>query len=257
MSRTRRRTTARRLKHPFLRATAAGTDHDGAGAVIRYLLLLTVLGSGCILQAEECDAATYYTCTAGVVSLTSTCGPGTGSSTPVATCAKGCGIARRDTLAVCPSDLCRENVPKVAGDPCQGDDDCGPTQAESSTTMVTNTHLACDTSAHACVATAGPTVADWLKPCSADALAQIAPAGTRAFDRGAPDPGCAEGWCAAARVEGAACIASSCTRACTSDDQCPGGSTCILFVNGTNACDTAPMGWCKPGGPAGIGFTCT
>ena len=41
--------------------------------------------------------------------------------------------------------------------------------------MVTNTHLACDTSTHACVATAGPTVADWLKPCSADALARSRP----------------------------------------------------------------------------------
>lgn len=224
--------------------------------MIRTLGLLALLGTtGCLLQSE-CDAAISYTCGAGVVFLTSSCNGS--SSTPVGTCAKGCGIARMpDTLGVCPTDLCLENVPKVAGDPCQGDDDCRPTQAESSTTMVTNTHLACDTSTHACVATAGPTVADWLKPCSADALAQIAPAGTRAFDRGAPDPGCAEGWCAAARVEGAACIASSCTRACTSDDQCPGGSTCILFVNGTNACDTPPMGWCKPGGPAGIAFTCT
>ena len=148
-------------------------------------------------------------------------------------------------------------VPKKAGDPCQTDDDCRPTEAQSSRTMVTNTYLACDTAAKACVATAGPTVADWMKPCSPDVVAQIAPAGsTRAFDRGAPDPGCAEGWCAAARVEGAACVANSCTRACTSDDQCPDGSTCILFVNGTDTCDTPPMGWCKPGGPAGIGFTC-
>jgi hypothetical protein len=225
--------------------------------VIRYLGLLALLGTtGCLLQAEECDAATYYTCSAGIVSLTSSC-DGSRSSTPIATCAEGCGTARMfDTLGVCPTDLCHENVPKKAGDPCQTDDDCRPTEAQSSTTMVTNTYLACDTAAKACVATPGPTVADWMKPCSADVLAQIGPAGTRAFDRGAPDPGCAKGWCAAARVEGAACVANSCTRACMSDDQCPAGSTCILFVNGTNACDMPPMGWCKPGGPFGVGFTC-
>lgn len=223
--------------------------------MIRYLGLLALLGTtGCLLQSE-CDASVSYACAAGVVSLVSSCEEST--STPVGTCAKGCGIAQMYAgLDVCPADLCRENVPKKPGDPCQTDDDCRPTQADSSTTMVTNTHLACDTAAKACAAAAGPTVADWLKPCSADVVAQTAPAGTRAFDRGAPDPGCAEGWCAAARVEGAACVANSCTRACTSDDQCPAESTCILFVNGTNACDTPPMGWCKPGGPFGIGFTC-
>lgn len=220
---------------------------------MRYLGLLALLGTTGCLVAEECDAAPFYACTAGVVSQ-----QGCGSSMAVTTCAKGCGITRMSAaLDVCPGDLCLENVPKKAGDGCQTDDDCRPVPAESSTTTITNTYLACDTAAHACIATAGPTVADWLKPCSPDVVARIGPAGsTRAFDRGAPDPGCAEGWCAAARVEGAACIANSCTRACTSDDQCPGASTCILFVNGTNAC-VAPMGWCKPGGPAGIGFTCT
>ena len=160
---------------------------------MRNVVWLALVGIACGAETPVCDSASVYRCVGGVVFVY---GCQAGSTVQ---CSKGCAVEGMTAgLFICPAILCRENVPKQEGDPCEGEDDCLPTSANWSSTMVTNAHLTCDAASHACVAAAGPTIADWLKPCSADVVARTgAMLGPSSF-YGTPDTGCAEGWCARA-----------------------------------------------------------
>jgi hypothetical protein len=218
--------------------------------VMRFVFLLVLFCVGCT-QTPECDTAPYHRCVQGVV-FAGGCG---GQDAPVAQCAKGCASeGAYANLSACPVALCRENAPKKAGDPCQSEDDCLPTKATWSSTMVMNTNLTCDATTQTCVVTASPTVADWLKPCSPDVVARLAAEANGNGIAGAvADSGCAEGWCAFASGPGG-CIANACTRQCTGDHDCPSGSICLYAAPASCTFDRMP--YCQPGGPAGIGFSC-
>jgi hypothetical protein len=217
---------------------------------MRYVVLLALLDIGCG-QTVECDTAPYRRCAGGVV-FEGGCG---GPDSPVAQCAKGCAVEGMYAgLSTCPFALCQENSPKKEGDPCQIQDDCLPTEATWSSTMVTNINLRCDATTQKCVATASPTVADWMKPCSPEVVARlVAEANGNGIAGAIADPGCAEGWCAFASGLNS-CIANACTRLCTGDQDCPNGSTCLYAAPASCPVDRMPN--CQPGGPAGIGFSC-
>jgi hypothetical protein len=215
--------------------------------------IVVALVAGCGPSTPECDSATVARCSGGVVSLWG-CGSGV-----VVECAYGCTEEGATANPTCADALCKGPPPKMAGDPCQTAADCLPTPATWSSTEVTNTYLTCDTGTHTCVATDPPVVADWLKPCNPDVIerilgAQIDAGVSQGFDGVTADLGCAEGQCAIHREAGASCIANACTRVCTGDHECPRGSTCQGFT-ASAACGGSP-GYCKPGGPDGIGFTC-
>jgi hypothetical protein len=214
------------------------------------LVLLTFL-CVCCGRTTECDTAPYYRCAGGIV-FEGGCG---GSDSVVAQCAKGCAVdGMYAGLSACPLALCRENSPKEEGDVCETEDDCFPTQAVASATMISNVNLTCDLTTHRCVATASPTVADWKKPCSAEVVARLASeAGGGGIAGVVPDSGCTEGWCAFASGLNS-CIANGCTRLCTGDQDCPSESTCRYA--GPPSCRVGLTPYCEPGGPTGIGFSC-
>lgn len=219
---------------------------------MRSLVLAAFLGVDCGGEAPACDTVPYYHCSGGVVFE----GACNASEVTVALCAKGCAAdGAKAGVSSCPADLCRENSPKNEGDPCQTEDDCRPTEATTSNTMVTNVTLTCDGTRQACVATASPTVADWMKPCSQDVIARIAGEAETGGRAGVTeDPGCAEGWCAFAATPNS-CVTNACTRLCTGDQDCPSGSTCEPAF--PYACPIGQMQYCLPGGPAHVGFSCS
>ena len=220
----------------------------------RALVLVVFLGVvDCGGEAPACDAVPFYQCSGGVVSEG---GCNSASLVSVARCAKGCiADGAKAGVSSCPADLCHENFPKSEGDACQTDDDCRPTKAITSDTMVTNVTLTCDTTRQACVVTAPPTVADWMKPCSQDVVARIASeAANGAKTSVTEDPGCAEGWCAFVAAPNS-CVTNGCTRLCTGDQDCPSGSTCEGAF--PYACPNGQMQYCLPGGPAHVGFSCS
>jgi hypothetical protein len=218
---------------------------------MRTLALVTLWAVSCGPSSPPCDTAPFLRCESGTVYE-----GGCGGESVAAQCAKGCAMEGQYTsLSACPLTLCRENAAKLVGDACVDGSDCTPTKAVSSSTAVTNLYLKCDLGSHTCVATDGPQVLDWLKPCSASVIAQVRATNdtTGGYEGSDPDPGCAEGRCAVAHEIGASCIANACTRPCDSDDQCPSGSTCNAEPLG---CGASSMGYCEPGGPFRIGFSC-
>ena len=217
-----------------------------ATAVALALVLLACEPSTTI----PCDLPDSYSCVDGVVYL-----GGCTQPRVAAQCVRGCADPGKSSAYNCPFSLCRENQAKTAGDACMTTTDCQPTVATVLGTAVYNTYLACDAATQTCVATDAPVVADWMAPCSPDLIAQLAADGqTYGFASVTPDPGCAEGWCAVSRDVGGTCIANACTRTCTGDQDCPTGSTCVGAAPAGCFVDFQP--YCRPGGPAGNGFTC-
>jgi hypothetical protein len=217
------------------------------GAVVLALLV------SCGSSEPFCDSADYMWCSGGNVWR----GP-CQSNEIVFRCARGCIEDGKTAGAnTCPVLLCRETLPKSAGASCQDEIDCQPTVATVSATAVENVYLTCDTGTQTCVTTGAPPIADWLKPCSATLIAEVAALNdqARGYDAVFADPGCAEGLCAAHHVAGASCIANACTRGCTGDHDCPRGSTCANAVPAGCSSQSGPA-YCQPGGPASIGFTC-
>jgi hypothetical protein len=216
---------------------------------MRGLALLTLVMA--CEHSAPCDTAPYRRCAGGAVFE-----GGCGGESIVATCAKGCiEDGMYAALTTCPLTLCRESLAKKEGDPCESATDCLPTPATWSNAGVVNTYLTCDVNTKACVATAAPVVAGWLDACSPSLIAQMASdGGNYGFDSGVKDSGCSEGWCAVYRAVGTSCIANACTRGCTGDQECPRGSTCEPAS--PSGCDLPQHGYCKPGGPAGNGFSC-
>jgi hypothetical protein len=201
---------------------------------------------------QKCDTVPYNRCAGGVL-FAGGCGA---ADAVVGHCARGCkeeGIIAG--YSACPFALCRENEPKKAGDACEAPDDCEPTRAVVSMFNVTNTYLACDATTQMCVNAAPAVIADWLQPCTAALIAQMTADGQDyGFDTAVPDSGCSEKWCAVYRETGTSCVANACTRSCRGDQDCPQGSTCQRAVPAGCAADLPT--YCKPGGPAAIGFTC-
>jgi len=219
------------------------------GPLAVALLLATT--AACSSATAPCDGPPYLRCTGGMIYMGG-CGA---ADRLVGQCAQGCLTdgALADGNG-CPAAMCRESVPKTEGDPCQAAADCLPTLATWSATAVENPHLACDVGSHTCVAADPPVVAGWLQACSADLIGPMMDGQTYGFDTAVPDPGCGEGWCAVYREVGATCVANACTRPCTGDHQCPAGATCVGVIPG--GCIRAVRAYCKPGGPASVGFTC-
>ena len=216
-------------------------------------VLIAAASMGACFPEDRCDTAPYKRCAAGVI-YEGGCG---GPDRAVAQCAQGCSAEDAyGSYGTCPFVLCRENVPKKQGDACQAAADCVPTTARVSTFEVANTYLACDAATQACVATDPPVVTDWLAPCDAALIAGVAAQGEGQWlDAAIPDPSCAEGWCAVYRPATTGCIANACTRACAGDQDCPSGATCQNAEPAGCDFQTRPA-YCKPGGPAGNGFTC-
>ena len=81
---------------------AAGTVLLGRVVVMRCLVLLALLGSGCNGQPPGCDTGPYYRCAGGVV-YEGECG---GQGSPAAQCAKGCAVEDSyESIAQCPFQL--------------------------------------------------------------------------------------------------------------------------------------------------------
>jgi hypothetical protein len=187
------------------------------------------------------------TCVDGVVTWWANtpidCRHWTGScpSSVVATCRKGCAAAviHSSVPMACPLVICRENTAKVAGDPCQADDDCRPIPAGSATDTPANIYLRCDVAAGRCVAASPPVVADWMAACTPSLLTSFMgqTTGVQWFD----DPRCSSGACVAAGTQ--TCVRQGCTTRCRSDDECPMGSRCI---NSCDPFDVERRGVCVP-----------
>lgn len=164
-------------------------------------------------------------------------------------CLQGCAAERMAGLQ-CPMEICRENHPKRAGDPCRSMADCQPTPAiVRSDLTVENVYLTCDAAAGRCVKAAPASVADWLAPCSPQVIATLTPerraGGT--FGGALTDPGCSEKVCAYVSRSNEACVRQGCSRLCQRDDQCPPGATCSKEQSACADMSIPEDGYCKPG----------
>jgi hypothetical protein len=234
--------------HPKRAREHAPTSSVG---VLMMLAAAAPLTAAACFASETCDTAPYYRCVDGMIYV----GGCTGTEAIIGQCAQGCAAdSMYANHSGCAYAVCRENEPKKAGDACQSETDCAPTDATVSTFAVTNTYLTCDAATHACVTTAPPAVSDWLAACDGALIADLQ-SQDEWFDNAVQDPSCAEGWCAVLRNGTTGCVANACTRRCTGDQDCPLGATCHYAE--IAGCDYLPEpAYCKPGGPMAIGFTC-
>ncbi len=162
----------------------------------------------------------------------------------VETCRKGCSASEISTSTLCPLAICKENVPKVAGDPCETDDECRPSRARTTgTTTPENVYLRCDVAAGICVSADPPVLADWLAGCTPGLLTSLGGVNTGLVR--ISDPQCSSGLCMAAGET--TCVRNGCTMACRSDDECPTGAICTgascdpFAVDRTGFCAVSPQ----------------
>jgi hypothetical protein len=189
------------------------------------------------------DCGGYSRCMDGVVYTyplaSRPCGVACPAGNLAATCQKGCATAMY-LFGGCAGELCKENAPKHAGDPCETDDDCRPSKATVNGTQISNVYLACDLATGLCVTRAPTALADWKAPCSASVVAPLRGMPNQGSVQLYSDPGCSAGLCMAA--SDGTCVRQSCTKRCRSDDECPSGSQCAGV-----ACDpfsTVSAGYC-------------
>src|SRR6266496_1211823 len=171
------------------------------------------------------------TCADGVVTSWANvpvpCSQWTGSCphSIVGMCQKGCGASnsRIGASMTCPLVVCKENAPKVLGDPCETNDDCRPSPALTGGATPENVYLRCDITAGTCVSATAPVLADWLAPCTPHVLASFM--GVTTGLQAVVDSRCSSGLCLAAGET--TCVRQGCTMACRSDDECPMSSLCM------------------------------
>jgi len=189
------------------------------------------------------DCGGYSRCVGGVVTsyplASRPCGVACPAGNMVGTCQKGCATSMY-SFSGCALELCKENVPKHAGDPCETDDDCRPSKATVNGTQISNVYLACDLATGLCVTRAPTTLADWMAPCSRSVVAPL----EGMPDQGSPqlynDPGCSGGLCIAA--SDGTCVRQGCTKHCRTDDECPSGSQCAFYT--CDAFSSVNTGYC-------------
>jgi hypothetical protein len=161
-------------------------------------------------------------CVDGMVSRTTrsqgfTCRdwPGECPSGPVvATCRKGCAQSRLFGDVTDARSICREAIPKVAGDPCQVDDDCRPTVAVATATEIKNVTLRCDSTAGKCVEGTVIPPSDWLAACTPGVIQAAGLKGSESFSHFAvlTDPNCSSKVCIAAGHGD--CVRQGCSSSC-------------------------------------------
>jgi hypothetical protein len=138
------------------------------------------------------------------------------------TCEKGCrrDVARIDSSRALAPDMCEENRPKRAGDPCADERDCRPQIADVPWDgPITHVYLRCDLDAGRCVdRPPPPPIPDFLESCG---IGVDDPARFGLHESTA----CGSGWC---YVDGAtqACVYQGCTAPCADDGDCPPGTLC-------------------------------
>ena len=165
------------------------------------------------------------------------------------TCQRGC---REDIDSLpggsVPTQLCEENRPKWAGDPCTTLADCLPLPATDTVLGVPqNRYLRCDTDAGVCVADSPPTVPDYMTACGIDEEdleEPPAPDDIRYGIVAASD--CPGDLCLF--IEAETCVRQGCTVACTGDHECPPGSRCAPNLTDWSLDPLATIpAVCKPG----------
>jgi hypothetical protein len=163
----------------------------------------------------------------------------------LATCQRGCASKPRlASVSRCPSDLCLENYPKEAGDPCSGEADCRPTRATIQNDGVVQTYLRCDSATQACVPTQAPQLADWLAPCDVKVISAVTPGAYGAVT----DATCSGGVCTYFAAREQACVYQGCSKPCRTDDECPAGAMCEFDLWGDECpTTTSKTGYCAPG----------
>jgi len=165
----------------------------------------------------------------------------------VSTCMKGCDKPRLETSGSTDDRvICREYAPKVAGNPCQADDDCRPTAAVVTGTEIRNVSLKCDQASSVCVERPQTPPNDWLAPCTASVIksAKLEGIESAAFHP-LPDPGCSSGLCIVAGHT--TCVRQGCSVPCRSDDECPPASRCEGEAFGwSDPFAVTKMGACVP-----------
>lgn len=184
------------------------------------------------------------TCADGVVTqwanMPVSCSAGGCPHGVVGSCRKGCGAAVINGPPSCVLSICRENMPKAAGDPCETDDDCRPVPARTTASTVQNVYLRCDLGMGLCVPGTAPVVADWLAPCTPGIVSSLRGMTTGLMQL--TDAACSSGVCMAAG-EGS-CVRQGCTKGCRSDDECPQGSRCSFSSCDPFETEPTRIGYC-------------
>jgi hypothetical protein len=151
-------------------------------------------------------------------------------------CARGC---RTDETEIdtdqAPEQLCEENRPKQVGDPCTDDSGCRPEVATiNADGSVTNVYLQCDMAAGQCVSRDAPVVPDLYASCG------LVPE-SNAFEGVVSSDACSTTVCAFQKSGD--CFRDICTASCSSDGDCPAGTTCLDW--GVGVC--VPPDWAAAG----------